>query len=192
MTKAELRSKMKTERGFIREDDRLAWNEAIYQRIIHTGEYLNAGILFGYASFGTETDTGKILEHAQRKHKKLYLPRVESRDRMEFYQFHDRNRLAVSNFGVPEPEPDKALVYLMDASSREKPLMLLPGLAFDKEGNRIGYGAGYYDKYLAGFPKNYFIKIGICYNFQLVEHIQAEQYDVRADMIITPAGSFRV
>jgi 5-formyltetrahydrofolate cyclo-ligase len=192
MTKAELRSKMKSERGFIREEDRLAWNEAIYHRIIHTGEYLNAGILFGYASFGTEADTGKILEHAQNMHKKLYLPRVESRDRMEFYQLHDRNRLAVSNFGVPEPKPDKNLVYLMDASLQEKPLMLLPGLAFDQKGNRIGYGAGYYDKYLAGFPEDYYIKIGICYDFQLMERIPAGQYDVRADMIITPAGSFRV
>lgn len=192
MTKAEIRSRMKAERGFAREEDRLAWNEAICRQVINTGEYLNAGILFGYASFGTEADTGNILEHAQNMNKKIYLPRVEAKDRMEFYQIYDRSRLYVSKFGVPEPEPDKELIYLADTSSQEKPLMLLPGLAFDYEGNRIGYGAGYYDRYLAGLPENYFLKIGICYDFQLLEQLPAGELDVRADLVITPAGSFRV
>ena len=64
--------------------------------------------------------------------------------------------------------------------------MLLPGLAFDPEGNRIGYGAGYYDRYLAKYPKDYFLKIALAYDFQILKQIKGNEHDVKADMIITP------
>jgi 5-formyltetrahydrofolate cyclo-ligase len=192
MTKADIRSRMKSESTLVTERDRLAWNGVIYDRIINTGEYENAAALFGYASFGAEADTGRILAHAQNTQKKIYLPRVETKERMEFYQFYDGSRLSVSKFGVPEPEPDKKLLYPRNVSREERPLMLLPGLAFDREGNRVGYGAGYYDRYLAAFPQDYFFKVGICYDFQLLEQVPAGSHDIRADMVITPSGCFGI
>ncbi|MGF7143979.1 5-formyltetrahydrofolate cyclo-ligase [Anaerotaenia torta] len=192
-TKAEIRSRMKSERSLIGEQKRLEWNEAIFRRVIETKEYKTSGVLLGYASFGAETDTEAILAHAQKLQKRVYLPRVESRERMEFYLFPEGAQLCVSRFGVPEPVPDTAMDtamrYTPEEAPQERPVMLMPGLAFDPMGNRIGYGAGYYDKYLADFPEDYFFKIGICYDFQLLEHIPSGPHDIRADMVITPAGS---
>jgi 5-formyltetrahydrofolate cyclo-ligase len=108
---------------------------------------------------------------------------------MEFYRMDHLEDLEPSRFGVPEPDPVASRRYhKLDKSEKiDAPLMLLPGLAFDPYGNRIGYGAGYYDKFLSKYPRDYFYKLGICYDFQVVERIDAEEYDICADAILTPS-----
>ena len=102
---------------------------------------------------------------------------------MEFYPVSSMNSLSEGAFGILEPSAK-------DVSASEnaagKSLMLLPGVAFDKAGNRIGYGRGYYDRYLAGCPG--ISKIALAFEFQITDRIPAEHTDIKADLIITEKG----
>ena len=187
MTKAEIRKIMKLQRNNIPEEDRRKMDTNIRRSLLRLEEYQKCQTLFCYISFGTELDTRQIIDQALYEKKAVYVPRVEDNHGMEFYRIHHLDGLQISRFGVPEPCGEAELRYrpLVDDNNTSIPLMLLPGLAFDLHGNRIGYGAGYYDRYLDQFPPEYFYKVALCYDFQLMEQIESQEYDIGADAIIT-------
>lgn len=196
MTKAQIRIQMKKERDLLSSDEKKTLSKEIQNKLYELDAYKNCTSLFTYVSFQSEVDTWAVISQAQEDKKQIYTPRVEGSE-MDFYQIHNTNTLIRSNYGVLEPLPCEENRYhgcidnITDKSTnklihKEMKLMLLPGLAFDASGNRIGYGAGYYDRYLAKHSKDYFIKIAVAYDFQIMNHINAEQYDVKADMILTP------
>lgn len=188
MTKAEIRKSMKDLRSNISDDERKVYDNAILQKLLSTNAYRHCRRLFCYISFGSELSTEKIIFHALQENKQVYVPRVEADRRMEFYRIESFNNLQPSNFGVLEPLPEEMRRYQEKSPNEalQSNLMILPGLAFDTTGNRIGYGAGYYDRYLMRYPGKHFYKIAACYEFQLMEHIASYEYDIRADAIITP------
>jgi 5-formyltetrahydrofolate cyclo-ligase len=188
MTKAEIRESIKELRDNISADDRKAYDELILQHFLKTDAYRHCLRLFCYISFGSELNTEEIIRQALQVKKQVYVPRVEEKHRMEFYRIEGLMSLKPSNFGVPEPLPEEERRYRGNTAEEDSSdnLMLLPGLAFDYQGNRVGYGAGYYDRYLNQYSEKHFYKIAACYDFQLMKHITATEYDVRADVIITP------
>jgi 5-formyltetrahydrofolate cyclo-ligase len=119
--------------------------------------------------------------------KKVYVPKVTDK-RIEFYRIYGFDFLTESRFGILEPDITRDL---SSYQITEKSLMILPGLAFDPLGNRIGYGAGYYDRYLNEKKSDHFIKIAIAYDFQIVEKIEVMDHDVRADIILTPTRVYQ-
>lgn len=192
MTKKEVRSIMKTQRNELAKSVRNEYDKSIRSRLFDSKEYRACDMLFTYVSFASEVDTIAIINNALESNKKVYVPRVEV-DCMNFYQLDDLKRLVRSEFGVLEPNLDLDKRYIkplapekLSESSTEKRLMLLPGLAFDKQGNRIGYGAGYYDKYLGEYNDDDFIKIALAYDFQIVDDLITDQYDISADFLVTP------
>ncbi len=188
MTKVEIRRSMKELRSNISMDDRKAYDDLIRQSLLCTKVYRQCRRLFCYISFHSELNTKEIILQALREDKQVYVPRVEEEHRMEFYRIDNFKSLKRSSFNILEPLPDEERRYQENTTNEASGvnLMILPGLAFDLMGNRIGYGAGYYDRYLSSYPKDHFYKIAACYDFQLIEHITAYEYDVRADAIITP------
>lgn len=190
MTKEQIRIDMKNERNAFSKEERSFQNSEIAKKLYEMDQYRKCTDLFTYVSFQSEVDTREIITDAFLGNKRVFAPRVEGRD-MNFYEINDFYSLIPSKFGVPEPKPGKPYVSTNDINSNDKNdreirLMLLPGLAFDPEGNRIGYGAGYYDRYLARFSKDYFLKIALAYDFQILKQVNGTEYDVKADMIITP------
>lgn len=185
LTKARLREKMKLMRDLLPEDERVALNRAIYERLLATAEYVSCSRLFTYVSFGSEADTSAIIADALNNGKEVYAPRVEGRD-MSFYRITGISTLITSRFGIPEPDPVKCAPYVNNEGWKGSRLMLLPGLAFDTSGCRVGYGAGYYDRFLSLHREDGFIKLAPAYDFQVVRHICCEEYDIRADLILTP------
>lgn len=185
MTKSEIRILMKNQRNELPKSIRNEYNANILSKLLNLNDYIECDMLFTYLSFGSEIDTIAIINNALKSNKKVYIPRVEG-SYMNFYEIDDLNGLIRSKFGILEPEDNFKKKYIKPLSSEKNKLMLLPGLAFDKQGNRIGYGAGYYDKYLSQYNNDEFIKIGLSYDFQLLEHITKEQYDIGADFIVTP------
>lgn len=188
MTKADIRKQMKQQRNSLTDRDRAIFNESIKESILNTTEYQRCSQLFCFVSFGSEIDTHEVLLQALLDGKEVYIPRIEENASMEFYHIDHLKDLQPSRFGVPEPIPVEARRYhsIDKSEAIGIPLMILPGLAFDPYGNRIGYGAGYYDKFLIRYPRDQFFKLGICYDFQVIERIEAEEHDVRADSILTP------
>lgn len=198
MTKSEIRRQQKELRNGLSKEEQNRLNNQIQERLFSTKEYLNSKNLLTFVSLTGEVDTYNILTESFKRGKRVYVPRVEAR-KMEFYQITDLDHMVRSKFGILEPEgcevkrfsydinqyDASGLAY--DLDNRYHNLMILPGLAFDRSGNRIGYGAGYYDKYLSSFPENTFYKIALAYEFQLMDIIPSEEYDRKADAIITPS-----
>lgn len=189
MTKQLIRSRMKELRNQLSAQEQSSLSTAIRLSLLNTEAYRSCTVLFSFAAFGSEVATSEILLQALKDQKFVYLPKVEA-DGMEFYQIQDLEGLIKSKFGVPEPYGREEFRHHRRA--KEEPekqwdaIMLLPGLAFDLSGNRIGYGAGYYDRYLHTHGEASYYKIALAYDFQVMEQLPADQHDIRADLIITP------
>ncbi len=212
MTKSELRQKMKELRSTLTKEEQLRSWEEIQRRLTGMELWSKSTELFTYLSFGSEVDTCKLVKEAlsgeRNSPKEVYVPRVEGKS-MNFYQITGASILKPSKFGVPEPDGSNLIPYTVSKDetkaskngsflhgSASAPmhitvspaprLMLVPGLVFDQQGNRIGYGAGYYDKFLTEAGEDHFVKVALAYDFQLVDRIPAEAYDIRMDYIVTP------
>lgn len=182
MTKNEIRTLMKNKRNQLQEILRGEYNKKIHDRLISLGQFKNCDILFTYVSFGSEADTINIIKTAFSMNKRVYVPKVEGRE-MNFYEIRSLEGLIRSKYGIAEPSGDSK-PYVSSGDDTANKLMLLPGLAFDACGNRIGYGAGYYDRYMSRYPDEW-IKIGLAYGFQIMEDLPVTDRDIRADFIVT-------
>lgn len=187
MTKAALRDNMKKTRDNLTVIEQKAYSNMIQKQLLGLEAYQQCTDIFIYVSFRSEVDTLAIIEDASHNKKRVYIPKVMEQE-IIFYQFQDWNSLSISKFGILEPnETHKIYDFNNKTANHNKNIMLLPGLAFDCNGNRVGYGAGYYDRYLAANPNNDFIKIALAYDFQLVKELYPDIYDKSVDMIITPS-----
>jgi 5-formyltetrahydrofolate cyclo-ligase len=189
MTKNEIRLKLKEQRNKLTSKERDSLGTAISNRLFQTDAYINCNMIFPYLSFRSEVDTRDIIRRSVKEGKEVFIPRVEDKD-MNFYKVQNLEGLILSKFGISEPPKEEINRYkepwICDNSYPK--LMLLPGLAFDRYGNRIGYGAGYYDRYLSAFSLTHFYKIGLVYDFQVIDRIPANEFDIKADAILTPSG----
>ncbi len=137
----------------------------------------------GYYPYNYEIDTTEILKKLQKRNYKISLPKICKKNQMNFFEWSFEDPLSINIYGIPEPI-SKTLVY--------PDILLVPLVAFDNELNRLGYGGGYYDRYLGknlNFKK--IIKIGLGYSFQEIHKIPINQYDMKLDYIITEKNLFR-
>ena len=159
-------------------EDRPLRDEKIFQNFI--SRFGNAGDrYFVYMSFGSEADTHRIIAELMRRDKRVYLPRTKGKE-MELVRYTGQP-LVRGAFGIAEPGGEAEEVF--------PEVCVLPLLAADGECRRLGYGGGFYDRYLAERGKTA-LKVGICYDFQIVGKIPAERHDVPLDAIVTDARIF--
>ena len=151
-------------------------SKSIQEFVISSKEFQRAKVIGIYFAFGSEVTTELIIERAKILGKKIALPRVEE-DKITFYELLSTKSLIRGRFGIMEPPP----YGYMD----EIDLLVVPGIAFDKKGNRLGYGKGFYDRLLSG--KRTF-SIGLAYSFQLLENLPHDRYDKRLDAIASEDG----
>ena len=138
---------------------------------------LNNKIIGGYYPYNYEIDILEILKLLEKKNYKISLPKIKKKNQMNFFEWSFNDPLSINKYGIPEPI-SKKLIY--------PDVLIIPLVAFDNELNRLGYGGGYYDRYLAkSFKKKRIIKIGIAYSFQKLNKIPINKYDIRLDYIIT-------
>ena len=193
MTKAQIRANQKLLRNQLSLEDQRLLSKEVREQLFQTEAYARCSNIFTFVSFGSEIDTHEIIRKAITDKKAIYVPRVEGKQ-IEFYRLLDFKLLIKSKYGILEPTVDENLLHVPADSNlnynKYHNVMLLPGLAFDVKGNRIGYGAGYYDKFLSLHQDNYFYKIAIGYDFQVLDELPAEEYDRTANMIITPMRQF--
>ena len=177
-TKAALRRELLARRkGLARRQEK---DEKLRKTLWNWPFYETAEKLFLFLSAGSEPDTWTIFARALEQQKEVYLPRcLDGEGRMAFFQVTCREQLEPGRFGIFEPDPQRC----SRAQGTEGALCLVPGIAFDREGYRLGYGKGYYDRLLPRIPAAY--KAGICFPFQIVEEVPAEPFDIRMDEIIT-------
>lgn len=151
-------------------------NEKIAKKLLDVCKKYNK--LFIYLSFASETDTLGIIEEFLKEKKEIYVPVCNTADcTMYPVRIFSLDNLAENAYGILEPVQKTIAEVELDA-------IIIPGAVFDINGNRIGYGKGYYDKFISNLqysPK----KIALCYDFQLKKEIPCESHDVKMDMIIT-------
>lgn len=158
----------------------------ITERLLGHQWFYRADTLLCYVSYGSELDTWELIREALRLGKQLYVPRVLADHRMDFYRILKPEELKPGFHGIPEP-PATAPVYpgVRTAGHTENAiLMLMPGVAYDPYGNRLGYGGGYYDRYLAAHPEFQIYSIGIGHSCQRVEKLPVEETDCRPYQVI--------
>ena len=180
-TKEEIRKCALKVRAEIGKAERRAAEKEIAERLIREDFYKNARCIYCYASFRDEAGTTEIIEESLKQGKRVAAPRVVGRRGMEFFFIKSRADLRPGTWNIPEPGPWCAKAPLPD----EETLVILPGAAFDRSGARIGYGGGFYDRFLS-LPHVY--KVGVCYEYQILEKIPSEPHDVRLDALVTDAG----
>ena len=139
-------------------------------------------MVYCYISVRGETGTDLLIDWLLQQGVRVAVPRVSGKE-MAFFYINNDSDLIPGTFGIPEPAP-----HLTPAVEKCAPV-IVPGVAFSTEFGRIGYGAGYYDRFFEKEPEH--MKIAICYEFQLFEHAEAEAHDVPMDWIITPERILR-
>lgn len=147
----------------------------------HQWFYLSDTIL-GFISYGSEIDTTGILQEAIKKGKKVFVPKVVGDD-MLFYRMESLEELSEGYKGIREPVGDTEK-FIYNPENAEKVLMLMPGAVFDLQKNRIGYGKGFYDRYLADKEILRLRTIAVGYQCQLVEELPAQEWDIKPYQVI--------
>lgn len=150
----------------------------IQQAFVALPVFAMAHVVALYSSIGGEVETGEVLEEALKEGKIVLFP-VVCGDHLRFIRVSDSSEMVEGAFGIAEP-----CVTGEAYAPENADLVVVPGVAFDRTGKRIGFGKGYYDKalhHLEGSGK----LVGFCYDFQLVDEIVAEPHDVAVDVIIT-------
>ena len=139
--------------------------------------YRQARSLYGYLSYNQEVETHALLLQAQRDGKRVAVPKVTGPGEMVFYWLDELTQAAPGYCGIPEPDGSQP------AADDDTALVLTPGLAFDRQGFRLGQGGGYYDRYLQMYPKA--VTFGYAFEEQLCEAIPNEAHDRRLDFVVT-------
>lgn len=155
-------------------------DEIVAKNFLALPEIKDEKTFFVYCSFGTEADTMPVINELLAKGKTVFLPRVENTD-MVAVQYEKGTPLAKGRYGIKEP--------VGPAYDGTTDVTVLPLLAIDKKGNRLGYGGGYYDRFL---EKKDTLKIAYCYDFQVLEEVCAAAHDIKADLIVTDKRIIRI
>lgn len=181
--KKRLREEMKRARKALTREEMFSKSSLIFEQLITIPEYKRAEKIYTYVSMNNEADTIMLIDYSLSIEKRVFVPKVRGSE-MKFYEISDISELSPGYFGIFEPD-----INGKEPDYSKTGLICMPGLAFDREYNRVGYGGGFYDRFLAG--ENKFYKVALAYDFQLVEHITPAASDVKPDMIITEFEIYR-
>ena len=143
-------------------------------------EKVNRKIIGGYYPYNHEVDPIQILNKLEKLGYQISLPKIKKNNQMDFLYWSTKEPLSINKYGIPEPTSNKT-VYPR--------ILLVPLVAFDRNLNRIGYGGGFYDRYIDKMKKNKkILTIGLAYSFQKVKKVPVNKYDFKLDHIVTNKG----
>lgn len=180
MDKKLLRKEMLIKRDNLSKDKKLFLDNRIKERLEEMKFFKEAEKIFIYVGFGSEINTIDFINDFLKERKKIFIPRTNIEEKiMEAVEIKSLDNLEKDKYGILEPAKDIKAVKKVDLD-----LIILPGVVFDELGGRIGYGGGYYDKYLQDLEES-IPKAALCYEFQIIDKVPTEEHDIRADYIIT-------
>ena len=156
------------------------WSHQITDQVLKLSEFVKAKHILAYADYNHEVMTRYIIEEAWKAGKEVAVPKVVGKD-MVFYRLTDFSQLEPGYFGIPEPVRGEIVKW-------EDALMVMPGVAFDPENNRVGYGGGFYDKYLEKHPNLH--AIAIAFELQMYRDLPFEEHDIKPEKVVTEKQSY--
>ena len=175
MDKKQLRAQIREQKRAMTEAQIEEKSRALGALFRESRAYRDANTIYGYLPYNQEVRTVPMLEQALRDGKKVAVPKVYG-ETMRFIYLDDLTAVETGYAGIPEP--------VADAPVADDPtaLVLMPGLAFDPQGHRIGYGGGFYDRFLAKEPNH--PTLALCYDFQILPHLDTEEFDIPVDTVL--------
>ena len=175
MNKKELRAIIRAQKRAMTEEMIVQKSEKLAELFAASELYRNAKSIYGYLPYNQEVRTVPMLEQALKDGKRVAVPKCYG-DEMRFIWMDDLSKVEKGYANIPEPIADEPVADDPTA------LVLMPGLAFDPQGNRMGYGGGFYDKFLAA--ENTHPTLALCYDFQMMEHLETEAHDLPVDVVL--------
>ena len=175
MDKKQLRAQIRDQKRAMTQEQIQQKSERLCEMFVKTEQYQNAKTVYGYLPYNQEVRTVPALQQALQDGKQVAVPKVYG-DQMRFIYITDFDGLEKSDMGIPEPIADEPVADDPTA------LVLMPGVVFDKEGHRIGYGGGFYDKFLAAEPEH--PTVALCYDFQFLPKLETEEFDIPVDLVL--------
>lgn len=175
MDKKELRDYIRKFKRAMTKEEIEAKSEKLGELFLASDLYKQAKNIYGYLPYNQEVRTTAMLEQAQRDGKRIAVPKILG-DTMIFVWLDDLTAVEKGYSNIPEP------IDLTPVADDPTALVLMPGMAFDPEGHRCGYGGGFYDKFLASEPNH--PTLALCYDFQVLPHLETDEYDVPVDCVL--------
>lgn len=175
MDKKEVRRQIREQKRAMTPEQIEQASAKLTQLFLATQQYQKAGTVYGYLPYNQEVRTIPLLAQALKDGKRVAVPKIYG-DEMRFIYLTDLGAVEPSDKGIPEPVADEPVADDPTA------LVLMPGVAFTENGQRIGYGGGYYDKFLANEPNH--PTVALCYGFQIVPQLPTESYDIPVDLVL--------
>ena len=175
MNKQELRKKIREQKRAMSSEEIEIRSAALGELFFASEAYRNAKTVYGYLPYNQEVRTVPMLEQALKDGKRVAVPKCYG-DEMRFIFMDDLSKVEKGYAGIPEPVADAPV------ADDETALVLMPGMAFDPQGHRIGYGGGFYDKFLASEPNH--PTLALCYAFQVLPHLETEEFDIPVDTVL--------
>ena len=175
MDKKELRAMIRAKKRAMTEEQIETASCQLGEMFAACDAYRQAKTIYGYLPYNQEVRTIPMLERALAEGKRVAVPKVFG-DQMKFIYMTDLSRVEKGYAGIPEPIDDKQVADDPTA------LVLMPGLAIDSDGHRIGYCGGFYDNFLAEEPDH--PTVALCYDFQMLPQLETEEFDVPVDCVL--------
>lgn len=178
--KKDLRKILKKQRRSI--SDKSTSDQRIRNYLMESDIFKNADAILFYAALDDEINIDECIDFALSKGKKAALPVcLDDNGNMKFYYIDSLNDIQTGYFGVREPDTD----ICREVTDFNNTICIVPGIVYDKNGYRLGYGKGYYDRFLENYS---FISVGLCYNELIIDALPIGEYDVPVNYIITQDG----
>ncbi len=174
MNKKFLREKYINIRKNINKENRKKSDRNIFEKVINLKEYKESNLILIYVSLKNEVDTLNIINYSLNMNKKVAVPKCEG-DNIVFYEIKSLKDLEEGSFGILEPKTNKPVTDYNNS------ICIIPGVAFDKYNNRIGYGKGFYDRFLENYKGG---KIGLTYKECICDKIDNDINDIKMDKVI--------
>ncbi len=174
MDKTALRRQIREKKRAMKNEQIVTASQRLMEQFAASPQYQQAKTIYGYLPYNQEVRTLPLLEQALRDGKRVAVPKVYG-DEMRFIYLDDLSAVETGYCGIPEPVADTPVADDPTA------LVLMPGLAFDKAGHRIGYGGGFYDKFLSQEPSH--PTVALCYDFQMLPALETEEFDIPVDCV---------
>jgi 5-formyltetrahydrofolate cyclo-ligase len=187
LAKSDIRKTILDKRNSISQLDIINYSRIISNRVISTKEYQSSSSVGIYYSIGSEVKTFDIIKHSLENKKEIALPRVIDSTIIQFFKImedkFEKIKFTKGKYGIFENSMSTTIIDKID-------LLIIPGIVFDLKGNRIGYGKGYYDRFLS-LGKSKCI-MGLSYESQIINEIPNNEHDIPVDIIITEKRIIRI
>ena len=175
MNKKELRSKIRAQKRAMTEEQIVEKSARLGELFLASEAYKNAKSIYGYLPYNQEVRTVAMLKQAIVDGKRVAVPKCYGPE-MKFIWMDDLDAVAPGYANIPEPIADDPV------ADDDTALVLMPGMAFDPQGHRIGYGGGFYDKFLAQEPNH--PTLALCYDFQMLDYLETEEFDIPVGTVL--------